>query len=161
MQYKPKTCNHCGDEYLPKGRAQKYCDVCGPIVRKQTVNSWHNLRRRALGIKEGRGSVKGEQASFYKHGKSVFDRYARERKQELNSCEECGKDLTTANRWSWVGHHIDHNQLNNVYSNLKILCKSCHQKEHKCWENFFEGATTISKESRADNSSKRTPPSNG
>ena len=103
----------------------------------------------ALGVKEGSGSVKGQQASFYKHGKSVFDRYARERKQELNACEECGKDLTTVNRWSWVGHHIDHNQLNNIYSNLKILCKSCHQKEHRCWENFFEGATTIPQGSRA------------
>ena len=161
MQHKSKVCKRCSQEYFPTGRAQKYCAVCGPRVKLQVRNLWFNFRRREEGKKIGSGSVKGEKASGYKHGKSVFDRWAKERKLELQHCEDCGKDLTNASPWSWVGHHIDHDPLNNVYSNLKILCKSCHQIEHKCWENFFEGATTISKESRADNSPEAPATQNG
>lgn len=153
MPHKSKIiCVNCSTEFTPTGPAQKYCQSCGPIIKRQVRNAWFGAKRRAAGKKVGSGSVKGEKASCYKHGKSVFDRYARERKEELQHCEECGKDLSTASRWGWVGHHIDHNPMNNVYSNLKILCKRCHQVEHKCWENFFEGATTIPKGSRADNS---------
>jgi len=161
MQCKPKACQQCGVEFIPTGRAQKYCGGCRIVVKRQVRNLWFNNKRRAAGKKVGSGSIKGESASFYKHGKSVFDRYARERKAELNICEECHKDLTDVNRWSWVGHHKDHNPLNNAYSNLKILCKRCHQIEHKCWENFFEGATTISKESRADNRPEAPATQNG
>ena len=161
MQCKSKTCQRCSVLFTPTGRAQKYCQVCGPRIKLQVRNLWFNFRRRSEGKKIGSGSVKGEDASNFKHGKSVFDRYARERKSELNRCEQCDKDLTTANRWQWVGHHIDHNPSNNVYSNLKILCKRCHQIEHKCWERFFEGATTISKESRADNSPEAPSTQNG
>jgi hypothetical protein len=161
MQCKPKACQCCSVEFVPTGRAQKYCVNCSIQVKRQIRNLWFSNKRRAEGKKIGSGSVKGEGASFYKHGKSVFDRYARERKAELNTCEECAKDLTSVSRWSWVGHHKDHNPFNNTYSNLKILCKRCHQIEHKCWENFFEGATTISKESRADNSPEAPATQNG
>ena len=162
MQHKSKTlCVQCNNEYQPTGRAQKYCSSCGPLIKRVKRNEWFSMKRREAGCKIGSGSVKGEAASGYKHGKSVFDRYAHERKVLLQSCESCNKDLSQANRWQWVGHHIDHNPLNNVYSNLKILRKRCHQIEHKCWENFFEGATTISKESRADNSPEAPAIPNG
>lgn len=135
---KPKTCQKCDSLYKPRGPAQKYCSTCGPQVKRQVRNLWFNFRRREQGIKIGSGSVKGEEASGYRHGKSVFDRFAKERKEALQHCEECNKDLSVVSRWGWVGHHIDHNQLNNIYSNLKILCKRCHQIEHECWKNFLK-----------------------
>jgi hypothetical protein len=161
MQLESKTCVECGENYLPSGKAQLYCADCGLKIKRIKRNKWFNNQRRIKGKKIGSGSIKGEQASFYKHGKSVFDRYARERKEQLQHCEECNKNLVDASRWGWVGHHIDHNPMNNVITNLKILCKRCHQIEHKCWENFFEGATTISKESRADNSPEAPATQNG
>ena len=156
MQRKPKACLNCSGVYQPMGNCSKWCDTCAvDIKKKQQDEGRYNYRRRQ-GMKIGRGSVKGELGSGYKHGKSVFDRWARERVEALKACEHCGKDLSIRTQWNWVGHHKDHNPLNNVESNLIILCKQCHQIEHKCWK-AFEGATTISKESRADNSSKRPP----
>lgn len=145
MEYKEKACVICNKTYLPTGRCSKYCVECKVEVAKQQQIDGQYAYRRRKGMRIGRGSVKGEKASYYKHGKSVFDRFARERKEEIQCCEECGKDLTNASRWGWVGHHIDHNPLNNVIENLKLLCKRCHQIEHKCWK-AFEGVTTIRKE---------------
>ena len=155
--HKQKACQNCGVTYTPSGPAQKYCGECQLTIKRSVRNAWHNARRRNAGVKVGSGSVTGDSASNYKHGKSVFDRWARERKAELNYCEECGISLSQATRWGWIGHHIDHNNMNNAKSNLKILCKRCHQIEHKCWKHFFEGVTTIPKGSSADNSTKRTP----
>ena len=33
-------------------------------------------------------------------------------------------------------HHIDHDQSNDDWSNLEVLCKSCHTIEHKKYRNF-------------------------
>lgn len=146
MNRKPKACVKCGTIYTPKGNCSKYCETCAVEVKKQQQEAGRYRHRRKLGMKIGRGSVKGTGASFYKHGKSVFDRLARERVALLNKCEVCEKDLTNRTQWNWVGHHKDHNPLNNVETNLIIMCKKCHQIEHKCWK-AFEGVTTISKES--------------
>lgn len=48
-----------------------------------------------------------------------------------NICIECG-----SKKFICV-HHIDNNCRNNNLSNLKILCKSCHQKHHKSYLNFY------------------------
>lgn len=34
------------------------------------------------------------------------------------------------------GHHIDHDSSNDDWSNLEVLCKSCHTIEHKKYRNF-------------------------
>ncbi len=154
MECKEKACLECGVIYTPTGRCSKWCPTCKVEKKAEQQSRGHYNYRRRQGMKIGRGSLEGEFGSSYKHGKSTFDRWARERVEELGACEECGKDLTNRTQWNWVGHHKDHNPMNNVKSNLIILCKRCHQIEHKCWK-AFEGVTTISKESRADNSSKR------
>ena len=42
----------------------------------------------------------------------------------------------------WTTHHRDHNHQNNPKDgqNWELLCKRCHQVEHKCWLAF--GTTT-------------------
>lgn len=50
-----------------------------------------------------------------------------------SECERCGS------KEFLVVHHKDRNRSNSDPSNLETLCKSCHQIEHRCWENFTKG----------------------
>jgi hypothetical protein len=157
-ELKEKQCVQCGTQYQPTGSCSKYCPVCKPIftklVAKQSVKKWFIKTGKFKGT--GSGSKLGAEASNYVNGRSVFRRWAKERKLTIGLCEHCGKNIKHATHYEWVGHHKDHNQTNNTIENLVLLCKQCHQIEHKCWK-AFESVTTISKESRVDNNSKRTP----
>lgn len=161
-KFKSKHCSVCDILYQPTGPCSKYCPECAPAahktVMKKAVHNWAVKMGIFKGV--GSGSKIGKEASNYKHGRSTFLRWAREKKETLGYCEECGKYLRDATHYEWVGHHKDHDPTNNVEDNLVLLCKRCHQIEHRCWK-AFEGVTTIPDGSRADNSSKRTPPSNG
>lgn len=46
-------------------------------------------------------------------------------KNEPQICSRCGRTKRL------IVHHKDRNITNNVKSNLEILCRRCHQKEHK------------------------------
>ena len=143
---KDRHCNVCNQLYKPKGSCSKYCDSCREEstkkVAKEAVRRWH----LANGILNGKGSGsntgKGEENHMYKHGRLTFQRWARERKEEVGLCEHCGKDIKHAAHYEWVGHHKDHNRENNVIENLVLLCKRCHQIEHECWK-AFESVETI------------------
>ena len=67
-------------------------------------------------------SFKGEGNPNYKNGIRTGKRILLEIK---SLCENCGtnKDLQI--------HHIDKNRNNNQLSNLVLLCRSCHSKEHR------------------------------
>jgi HNH endonuclease len=161
MIFKEKLCVECLVSYLPTGRCSKYCPACKPEVSKKVaklaVYRWSYKNGRLNGTGSGSATGSGEINHMYKHGRCVFRRWAKERKNSLGLCEECGKNIKDATHYEWVGHHIDHNPSNNVIENLKLLCKQCHQIEHKCWK-AFEGVTTIPKGSSADNSTKRLTP---
>lgn len=161
MKFKDKQCTECGSTYTPTGRCSKYCPTCKPIMNKKVqataIKRWAYQKGYLNGNGSGSATGIGSENHMYKHGRCVFRRWAKERKESIGLCEHCGIDLKTATHYEWVGHHKDHNQSNNTIENLVLLCKKCHQIEHKCWE-AFEGVTTISKESRADNSSKRLAP---
>jgi hypothetical protein len=158
-KFKQKHCTECNTIYQPTGACSKYCVTCKPIftklIAKAAVKNWAIKTGYYKGV--GSGSKLGPDASNFIHGRSVFRRWAKERKELIGICEQCGKDIKHATHYEWVGHHKDHNSKNNVIENLMLLCKQCHQIEHQCWK-AFEGVTTISKESRVDNSPKRTPP---
>jgi hypothetical protein len=85
-----------------------------------------------IGIKRPKISerYKGEGNPHYKNGIRTGKRMILEIKQ---MCEFCGtnKDLHV--------HHIDKNRQNNQLSNLKLLCRSCHSKEHRGieWHNMM------------------------
>lgn len=91
-----------------------------------------------------RGAKRGEQHPLFKHGRYTYETIRREIKAEVRLCEGCGKDLSDATHYLWVIHHKDHDKSNYRRDNLQLLCKRCHQIEHKCW-NAFQGATTIPK----------------
>jgi HNH endonuclease len=159
---KQKHCTECAALYQPTGSCSKYCPTCRPmltkLIAKESIRAWNIRTGRLTG--EGSGGKLGTENQNYKHGRTTFRRWAKERKLLLGECESCRKDIQHATQHEWVGHHKDHNPKNNVIENLMLLCKQCHQIEHQCWK-AFEGVTTISKESRADNSSKRPARENG
>ena len=76
--------------------------------------------------------LQGEESPCYKTGIGKFFRYRKSLHNIEKHCHRCGKDLTNANRYEWVVHHKDHNRQHNTVDNFEILCKSCHQLEHKC-----------------------------
>lgn len=158
-QYKPKACTVCGIIYTPTGQCSKYCSNCKieqtKKVQKEAIKRWAFSKGYLNG--KGSGSTTGSENKnhMYKHGQCTFRRWAKELKEsDKGFCNFCNKDLRLLTHYEWVGHHKDHNRMNNTKENLILLCKKCHQIEHKCWNNF-ESVTTISKESRVDNNSKR------
>ena len=144
-KYKEKACVICGTMYIPTGRCSKYCSTCQPIQYKLTQSKGYEAYRRRKGMEIGRGGKLGEKNQYYKHGQGTFRHWAKERKETIGLCDLCGKDIKEATHYEWVGHHKDHNRMNNTIENLMLLCKKCHQIEHKCWK-AFEGVTTIRKE---------------
>ena len=153
-KYKSKSCKVCGVEFIPKGQNSIYCSVmCKKKMYKESGKSkaWRDTFNIKQGVTVGIGSgghtKQGAGNHMYIHGKSTFDRWARERKQTLGTCERCGTDLSNLGQWGWAGHHKDHNQLNNVIENLELLCSKCHLIEHERWTHF-ESVTTIPKGSR-------------
>lgn len=157
IKFKSKNCIVCGKEYIPTGRCSKYCVDCSKEVTKKAIKKWHTEHGFLNGKGSGSSTKSLNENPSYTDGRTVFRRWARERKNSLGQCEQCNKDLSSATQYEWVGHHIDHNKTNNTIENLLLLCKQCHQIEHKCWK-AFEGVTTIPKGSSADNSTKRLTP---
>lgn len=153
---KQKHCTECATLYQPTGSCSKYCPACRPLMTRKIadagIKAWNIRTGRFTG--EGSGGKLGTENQNYRHGRTTFLRWAREKKDLVGLCESCGKDIKHASQYEWAGHHKDHNPKNNVIENLMLLCKQCHQIEHQCWK-AFEGVTTISKESRVDNNSKR------
>lgn len=158
---KEKQCSTCEETYLPTGSCSKYCPECREEQtvkkRREAVKRWSYSKGFLNGKGSGSATGSGKDNHMYSTGRCTFRRWAKERKESIGVCEHCGKDIKHATHYEWVGHHKDHNPLNNVIENLVLLCKRCHQIEHECHK-AFEGVTTISKESRADNSSKRLAP---
>jgi hypothetical protein len=135
------NCIDCGVEFVRTGRNHKRCTVCAKEKTKQHIRNWGFKNGVLTG--EGSGSKKGVAASGYRHGLSVFRRWAKERLDQLGyACERCGTIIDASKAGTWAGHHKDHNRSNNAIDNLEVLCKRCHQVEHECWT-AFEGVTTI------------------
>lgn len=159
-----KVCPVCGSEFSPT-TSQKYCST---QCREDHALEYQRVYQYAWAVKTGRiknpgvgsGGLVGEMEKnpAFKHGLgAVKNRLGPEIKATVKYCEACGKDVSKATQHNWVIHHKDHDQHNNSRENLMLLCKRCHQIHHKCWKHF-ERATTISQESRTQESSKRPAP---
>jgi len=63
------------------------------------------------------------------------------------SCRMCGSKIDLQ------VHHIDENRQNNQMSNLIILCRSCHSKQHrkKEWGQKMKKTQDFSKRKRGKN----------
>jgi hypothetical protein len=156
INYTTKKCLGCNEDYTPVGPAARYCSVCAKIKTKESILRRTLKYRIKKGCKiggTGCNNSKGLEDSQFKTGISFFHKNRKKIKTERRYCERCNKDLIDSSRYEWCLHHKDHDRKNNNVENFELLCKRCHQLEHKCWKNFIiEGATTISKESREQSS---------
>lgn len=93
---------------------------------------------KSCGCFKQRRDQTGKNNPNYVHGKccgkdtKVIDELKEKCRKEANyKCQECGKiqeqNIGETNEILSV-HHIDGNDTNNNPKNLKVLCKSCHQK---------------------------------
>ena len=153
-----RECIDCGESYKHTGRNQKRCSKCGKIASKLSIQNWQNNHRTINpGVGKGGNPNIETKNPMYKEGICVFRRWAKEKLKALSyHCEKCGKKIDVQQRGSWAGHHKDHNRQNNTKDNLEVLCKRCHQIEHKCWT-AFQSVTTISKESTLETVEAHSP----
>jgi len=140
---KNKKCLDCNKEYSPDGPAQKYCKDCG-ITRKKERDRNRQMRYMMrqgskVGVGSGNNQGRGKSHHSYKNGTGIYKKLGKKKAIELQHCERCNTELDLSNSFKWVTHHKDHNKKNNDIDNLEILCKSCHQKEHRVHENFNKG----------------------
>jgi len=70
-------------------------------------------------IARDNNSIKGNRKNYLEKAKANFKWI----------CMVCGKEKTN-HSFDLIVHHIDRNKFNNHLSNLKVLCQSCHAKEH-------------------------------
>lgn len=145
---KSKLCLQCGILYQPTGSCSKFCcKGCAALYNKDTRKEqlWEYRRRQGkqVGIGSGGTTGSGKDNHMYKHGLGVLMSKRHTIKTEQRFCGHCGKDLIDATHYQWVIHHKDHDKFNNPEdgSNWILLCKRCHQVEHRCWK-ALEGATT-------------------
>lgn len=152
-----KICTTCGCSFIGTGPAARYCPEHQEQNRLRVMKQQRErvARDRAAsgqiakpGVGKGGNPYYKEQHPSYKHGFYVAQRQSAEVKKRVRYCERCHTDLLLATHYFWTVHHKDHNHSNHSEDNLELLCKRCHQIEHKCHLAFTKGATTIPKGSR-------------
>ena len=150
-------CIGCGLEFSPIRKDQQYCkrqDCLRKRERERNKRRALTWKPETVGVGKGGSNKVGSEHVQYSTGKGTLNRLRHKIKKEVRYCEYCGADLKNASSKSWCIHHVDRDRTNNMRANLCLLCKRCHQVEHKCWE-AFEGATTIPQGSRFQVESKR------
>ena len=158
---KKYVCIKCNATGLTNGKYQKYCPDCGNNATKENIRKWHYQAGKLTGTGSGSTTGVGNQNHMYTNGRCTFRRWAKEKLKQLNySCERCGTIIDATVRGTWAGHHKDHNDQNNIYTNLEVLCKRCHQIEHKCWL-ALQSVTTIPEGSTQETVEARGPVQTG
>lgn len=139
---KEKICIDCLELYPARGTNSKYCLKCLDIItkikqceRQQRYRIKNGLIKKS-GVGSG-GNQLGSDNHRYKTGiYSNFVSEGKKMKEEIGSCERCGKSLKDSTPSEWCCHHKDHDRTHNERSNYELLCKRCHQLEHNCESNL-------------------------
>jgi 5-methylcytosine-specific restriction endonuclease McrA len=138
----PKQCarDSCRVTYVPSGPAQKYCEDCIPLVRKEAAR----IRSYAHAIKKGRikqpgiGSGNARRANGqhtrFTNGRGIYPTIAYE--AHGFDCAHCGIDVRTLRSSQRAVHHKDRNRRNNHPDNLEVMCRACHAREHEVVHNL-------------------------
>lgn len=133
----PKDCAQCGTTFTPTGANSKFCSKkCKYLDRKSKLHRERAASGNPVGKSGGNYGRTGADHWAWKNGISVFERTRGAIRDEIGSCERCGKDLQSASWAEWCIHHRDHDRTNNTRENFELLCKRCHQLEHRCSENL-------------------------
>lgn len=134
------VCQRCNNEFTTYALNCRRCENCRNIHNAEYKDKYYK-ENRVSGIGSGNAQGLGKNHHTYKSGTGIFRRIKLESLDVFN-CERCGEDLSQViqdkiyGRYFWCVHHKDHNRENNELSNLELLCKRCHQLEHKCIDNL-------------------------
>lgn len=129
---KIKTCLICNSTFSLEYPCQKTCSK--ECSKKLEAN---RKKAKGKGGKPGNRLPKAKHTDSlsYKTGEGSYRRHYFD--NNLNRvCESCKVTIDFTKNNSWVIHHKDHNHSNHDLSNLQLLCKRCHQIDHKCWNAF-------------------------
>lgn len=129
---KDKVCSRCKTVYSPRGTSQKYCETCIPIILKENSDRHRLNKGIPVGIGSGNSQGRGEGHHTYKTGIGGYRDKVKASKPAY--CERCSVSIDYSNTYKWCVHHKDHNRHNNQLDNLELLCKRCHQIEHRCMD---------------------------
>ena len=91
-----------------------------------------------------KGANAGKKNGMYKHG-----RWSTANKPKKTSCRNCGA------KSNLLFHHINRNELDNRKSNIRVLCKPCHERLHKRGHNFSKKKSPMASKRRAPNGRKK------
>lgn len=123
-----KPCQRCGKMFTPRATNVKKCDDCKAYEKELKALRKPILKCPCCGNlfnKTGNNQKRCPLCQFKQLYGGDYRTMAFENFPHV--CNRCGKavDLFTADV-----HHKDRNRQHNELSNLEILCKSCHHKEH-------------------------------
>lgn len=119
--FKKKNCFMCDEMFQPTGGCSKVCEKCRPEWVRQRAKQYHKQHYIQKGNYKWE-MPKGKDSPSYKTGIGSFVRVAFN--NYPNKCNRCMSEKNLC------VHHKDRDRHNNEVSNLEIMCKSCHQKEH-------------------------------
>lgn len=134
---KTMTCKTCHKKFqeipsrIKKGKG-KYCSrICYTIAMKQGIYTHEMPEISRIKLSKER---KGKLNPAYIHGKSngfvtyesTFSNLVKEKvmKRDNYTCQACGSINNI------LVHHIDHNPVHSVITNLVTWCRPCHAKHH-------------------------------
>lgn len=111
---KTYNCLYCGKEYIPHYSSRnKFCclECSTAYMKRQTIEDWKTGKNNG---------TEGYSCS------SAVRNYLLQKHDY--KCEKCGWGILNpyTNRVPLQIHHIDGNSLNNLESNLQVLCPNCH-----------------------------------
>jgi len=135
--FSPKPCRTCGQLFQPKGTCAFFCPTCAVLANKRRrreadIRKYLKLGRQ-VGVGKGGANAKGSNDDQFKTGVAKFHKDRERVLRERKCCERCSKNVLNVG-WAFrVVHHRDHDRSHNEDSNYELLCKRCHQIEHKCW----------------------------
>ena len=124
------TCKNCGKEFTKETRSYAYyCNDCRKIINRKNAlkHAYKTGRIKKPGVGSG-GNQYGPNNHMWSHFTGEYS--YKNIKSLPNKCELCNADTNLC------VHHKDKNRHNNTRENLIVLCRSCHAKIHKLYQNF-------------------------
>lgn len=129
------------DKPVQERRKMKICDKCFYQLKLDSkgydINNFALTRFCGEAAMEKSAETMSKFEAEYSYVSNTADDYpvaweriARQLKQIKNyTCEECGARYAERDGNIQI-HHIDNDRSNCTWNNLKVLCKSCHDKYH-------------------------------
>lgn len=149
-----RACMQCGEVSMVynsqvKRGGGKFCSIsCGTTYRnlKNNPTKCPEVRKK---ISDNHADVSGENNPMYGRVGRNSPNYKGIKSYRVKAFETYGKVCNKCKSASEIQvHHKDRNRSNNTISNLEVLCRKCHDLEHKEERIIFSKSRRCSKTGR-------------